>query len=106
MNLSDLLVIGDVYIITQSPPDNKLDEKPDVPNVAQTVKDITSFKNKLKNDVTRVVQPGSIKRPNVGELLAKDEPPIKKETDNALRETLDKIPELQEAKEYLAQQRK
>jgi hypothetical protein len=108
MQITDFLVIGDVYIInneTQAAEFDKPAAKP-LPNIPQTVKNITSFKDKLKNDVTETVKPGIIRRPTAGELLAKDEPEIKKEADAAIKETLDQIPELREAKKLLEEQKK
>ncbi len=106
LSIQDFLVIGDIYIITTN--DNNLDKKLDIKpidEIKHQVKDISSFKNRLKNDITKVAQPGIIHRPTPGELLAKDEPEIKKQTDEALKETLDQIPELQKAKEYLQSQK-
>ena len=103
--LSDFVVIGDIYIINGDKPIEKFDTK-SVDNIHQQVKNISSFKNKLKNEVTNTVQPGIIHRPTPGELLAKDEPEIKKQADSALKETLDQIPELQKAKEFLESQKK
>lgn len=104
-NLTDFIVIGDIYIINGDT-DKKVDNKADIPNVKATIKDITSFKNKLKNEVTNTVKPGIIHRPTPGELLAKDEPEIKKQADSALRDTLDQVPELVRAKEFLESQKK
>lgn len=103
--LTDFLIIGDIYIINADKSIEKLDTKP-VDNIQQQVKSISAFKNKLKNEVTQTMKPGIIHRPTPGELLAKDESPIKKESDSALKETLDQIPEFQKAKEYLASQTK
>jgi len=102
--ISDFIVIGDIYILTDNNPDKKVDNH--APTIPQQVKNIQSFKNKLKNDVTNTVQPGIVKRPSAGELLAKDEPPEKKEADSAMRESLDQIPELREAKKILEEQKK
>lgn len=102
--LTDFLVIGDIYIITNDSPTDKSQIKP-VEQIQQQIKNISSFKNKLKNDVTSTLKPGIIHRPTPGELLAKDEPEIKKEANSALKETLDQIPELQRAKEYLQKQK-
>lgn len=105
--LTDFLVIGDIYIITNQPGDTKHDSKtPSVDSIGHQIKTISAFKNKLKNEVTQTMKPGIIHRPTPGELLAKDEPPIKKESDSALKETLDQIPELQKAREFLASQTK
>lgn len=105
IQLTDFLVIGDIYIINGTAPLEKFDTKL-TDNIQQQVKNISSFKNKLKNEVTSTIKPGIIHRPTPGELLAKDEPPIKKEADSALKETLDQIPELQKAKEFLQNQKK
>lgn len=103
-NLTDFIVIGDIYIINGDT-DKKVYNKADVPNVKATIKDITSFKNKLKNEVTNTVKPGIIHRPTPGELLAKDEPEIKKQADHALRDTLDQVPQLRQAREFLESQK-
>lgn len=106
--LTDFLVIGDIYIITsgEMPANQQASKTSSVDTIQQQIKSISGFKNKLKNEVTSTLKPGIIHRPTPGELLAKDEPPIKKESDSALKETLDNIPELQRAKEYLQSQNK
>ncbi len=104
MGISDFIVIGDVYILADNSLDKKVDNQP--ATIPQQVKNIQSFKNKLKNDVVNTVQPGIVKRPTAGELLAKDIPMEKKEADNAMKESLDQIPELREAKKILEEQKK
>lgn len=103
-SLTDFVVIGDIYIINGTQSDEKLAAKP-AENLHHQIKNISSFKNKLKNEVENAAQPGIIHRPTPGELLAKDEPEIKKQANSALKETLDQVPELQKAKEYLRSQK-
>lgn len=101
-NLSDFIVIGDVYVITSDNIiDKKVDNKPLTPNVGDVTKRVTAFKDSLKSHVTETVRPGAIHRPSAGELMAKEEPEIKKAADNAVKETLDAVPELRAARDNL-----
>lgn len=110
--LSDIMVIGDIYIINNDnpvvSPDKKVDNKPDnqpVPNIPEAIRTISSFKDRLKKDI--IPQPsGAVIRPTAGELMAKEEPEIKKAADDAIRETLDSIPELVAAKKVLEEQKR
>ena len=99
VNLTDFLVIGDIYIIdNQTTSPEAIKPSQDIPNAIKTIK---QFKDQVKQTVTTTVSPGAIHRPTAGELMAKEEPEIKRQADNAVKETLDKIPELQEAKKTL-----
>lgn len=102
-NLTDFLVIGDIYIINGDKPLEKYDAG--AKELPKVVKTITSFKDRIKNTVTDTVKPGVIHRPTAGELLSKEMPEEKKQADNAIEKTLDAIPELKKAKEYLEQQK-
>lgn len=102
-NLTDFLVIGDVYIINNEVDKNayeKVNNKPTT-DIPKAIKQITDFKDTLKQTVTNTVKPGVVHRPSAGELMAKEVPTERKEADEALKDTLDQIPELQEAKRVL-----
>lgn len=103
INLTDVMVIGDIYILsgdTDKKVDNSLDNKKPL-DLPKAVREIKTIKETLKQSVTDTVKPGSVHRPTAGELMAKDQPDSKKGTDTAMRESLDAIPELREAKKIL-----
>ncbi len=103
LQISDFLVIGDIYILNSDTPKEQSSATKELPKQVEQLK---SIKETIKRSVTETIRPGVIHRPTAGELLAKDEPEIKKEADNALRETLEKVPELVAAKKYLQEQTK